>query len=61
MRGLLLLVLLFGVLAIVFGVWTFGFAAHVAWDGIKIIFWVCVALFVLSLLGWGIGSRGTAP
>ena len=60
MRFLLLVALLFGVLALAFGVWAFGFAAHVAWDGIKIIFWVCVALCVLSLLGWGVGSKGTA-
>lgn len=59
MRGLMFLVFLFGILAIIFGVWTFGFAAHLVWDGIKVIFWVCVALFVLSLIGWGISSRGS--
>jgi hypothetical protein len=59
MRGLLILVLLFGVLALVFGVWTFAFAAEAAWVGIKFIFYACVGLFILSLIGWGIGSRGS--
>ncbi|HEX5273131.1 MAG TPA: hypothetical protein VFW33_21695 [Gemmataceae bacterium] len=59
MRGLLWLVLLFGILCIVFGVWGFGLAAAATWEGVKIIFWVCVALFVLSLIGWGVGSRSS--
>ncbi len=60
-RGLLALVALFGILAIIFGVWTFGFAVEATWVGIKVLFWVFVALFVLSLLGWGLGSRGAPP
>jgi hypothetical protein len=60
-RGLLALVFLFGVLAIIFGVWTFAFAAEAVWVGIKVIFWVCVALFILSLIGWGFGARSPAP
>jgi hypothetical protein len=52
---------LLAILSIIFGVWTFGFAAHLAWDGIKVLFWVCVALFILSLLGWGFGSRRPLP
>ncbi len=59
MRGLLWLVLLFAILCIVFGVWGFGVAAAAAWVGIRIIFWVCVALLILSILGWAFGSRGS--
>ncbi len=53
------LVLLFGILCVVFGVWSFGFAATVAWDGIRIIFYVCLALLVLSFIGWIFGTRGS--
>jgi hypothetical protein len=61
MRGLLALVVLFGILAIVFGVWTFAFAAEVTWVGIKILFWAFVVLFLLSVVGWGLGARGAPP
>jgi len=45
------LAILFAVLAIIFGIWGFGAAAATAWAGAKILFWVFVALFILSLLG----------
>ena len=60
LRGLLALVFLFGVLAIIFGVWTFAFAAEAVWVGIKFIFYACVGLFILSLIGWGLGARSPA-
>jgi hypothetical protein len=43
------LAVLFAILAVLFGVW--GFATAVVWEGIRILFWACVALFVLSLMG----------
>jgi hypothetical protein len=55
--GLLALVILFAVLSVIFGVWAFAFAASVAWIGIKVIFWICLILFILSLIGWGAGTR----
>jgi type IV secretory pathway TraG/TraD family ATPase VirD4 len=60
-RGLSALAFLFGVLAIVFGVWTFAFAADAVWVGIKFIFYACVGLFILSLNGWGLGARSPVP
>jgi hypothetical protein len=45
---MLWLVLLFLILSIGFGFWAF---ATVAWVGLKIIFWICIALLILSLLG----------
>ena len=49
------LLILFLILALVFGVWGFAYAA---WVGIRILFYVFLALLVLSLLGalfrpWG--------
>ena len=62
MRWLLPLAILFAVLSVIFGVWVFAFAAHVAWEGVKVLFWVFVVLFLLSLLGWGVGgTRSPAP
>ncbi len=61
MRSLLGLVILFAILAIIFGVWSFGFAANVAWAGAKVLFWVFIVLLILSLLGWGFGTRTPAP
>ncbi len=61
MRGFLALVVLFAILSIIFGVWAFAFAAEAVWVGVKIIFWICLVLFVLSLIGWGFGSRAPAP
>jgi len=61
MRGLRILAILFGVLSIVSGVWAIAFAAgaaEAAWVGIDI-FYACVGLFVLSLIGRGLGSRGS--
>jgi hypothetical protein len=55
-NGLLAAVVLFAILAIVFGVWGFVFAAEAVWVGVRILFWVFLVLFVLSLLGWGWGS-----
>ena len=49
---------IFAILAIVFGVW--GFAAAVVWEGAKIIFWICVVLFVLSVIGWFTRRSGPA-
>lgn len=43
------LIILFAILAIIFGFW--GFAAAAVWVGIKILFWIFIALFVLSLIG----------
>jgi hypothetical protein len=59
--GLLALVILFAILSVIFGVWAFVFAAAVAWVGIKIIFWICLILFLLSLIGWSFGSRSPIP
>ena len=59
--GLLALVILLAILSVVFGVWAFAFAAEVAWVGIKVIFWICLILFLLSLIGWGVGSRTPVP
>ena len=43
------LVLLFAILAIIFGFW--AFAAVAVWVGIKVLFWVFIALLILSLIG----------
>ncbi len=42
-------VILFAILAIIFGFW--GFAVTPVWVGVKVLFWIVVALFILSLLG----------
>jgi uncharacterized membrane protein YtjA (UPF0391 family) len=42
------LIILFAILAIIFGFW--GFAAA-AWVGLKVLFWIFLALFILSLIG----------
>jgi uncharacterized membrane protein YtjA (UPF0391 family) len=42
------LVILFAILAIIFGFWGFAATAVLA---IKVLFWIFVALFILSLLG----------
>ena len=53
------LAILFAILAIVFGIWGYGAAAATAWGGAQILFWVFIALFILSLLGgtWTARSR----
>ncbi len=51
MIGLLWLVAVFAILTIVFGMWGFAFAAATTWAGVKVLFWVFLVLFVLSLLG----------
>jgi uncharacterized membrane protein YtjA (UPF0391 family) len=57
------LAVLFAILAIVFGVWGFGVAAATAWAGAKILFWIFVVLFVMSLVAWpwGAGYRRGPP
>jgi uncharacterized membrane protein YtjA (UPF0391 family) len=45
---MLWLVLLFAILSIIFGFWAF---AAVAWVGLKVLFWIFLVLFVLSLIG----------
>ncbi len=50
------LIILFAILAIIFGFW--GFAAAAVWVGIKVLFWVFIALLILSIIGslfrpWG--------
>jgi hypothetical protein len=62
MRGALGLMLLFGVLAVFFGVWGFVFAAEVTRVGVKVLFWVCLAAFILSALGLSAGpTRSPMP
>jgi uncharacterized membrane protein YtjA (UPF0391 family) len=51
------LVILFLILCIVFGWW--GFAAAAVWVGAKILFWIFVALLILSVLGWVAGNRAS--
>lgn len=46
------LVVLFAILSVIFGVWGFG-TATAAWGGVQILFWIFLALFILSLLAWG--------
>jgi hypothetical protein len=56
------LVLLFVILAIVFGFWGFAAAAVLA---VKVLFWVFLGLLLLSLIGWvtgwGSGYRAGPP
>jgi uncharacterized membrane protein YtjA (UPF0391 family) len=53
---MLWLVLLFAILAIIFGWWGFAAGASVAWAGAQILFWVFLVLFLLSLFGgWSPG------
>ena len=42
------LAILFAVLSLIFGI--LGFAATVAWAAAKVLFWVFLGLFVVSLL-----------
>jgi uncharacterized membrane protein YtjA (UPF0391 family) len=57
------LAILFAVLAIIFGIWGFATAAAVAWAGAKILFWIFLILFVLTLIAWpwGPGYRRGPP
>ena len=57
------LVILFAILCIIFGFWGYGVAAATAWVGAPVLFWICVALLILSLIGWGGGywSRRSLP
>ncbi len=62
MRGAAGLAVLFAVLTIIFGLWGFVFAANVVWVGVKVLFWVCLALFILSALGMSAGpTRNPMP
>jgi uncharacterized membrane protein YtjA (UPF0391 family) len=49
------LAVLFAILAIIFGFW--AFAATVVWVGAKVLFWILLALFILSLLGGALRPR----
>ncbi len=44
------LMILFAILAIIFGFWGFGPAAATAWAGVQVLFWIFIVLFVISLL-----------
>lgn len=57
---MLALAMLFAILAIVFGIWGFGMAAGVAWAGAQILFWVFIALFILTLVS-GTWTRRPLP
>jgi uncharacterized membrane protein YtjA (UPF0391 family) len=52
------LVILFAILTILFGAW--GFAVGAAWAGARILFWIFLALFIVSWLtlgaGWPMGG-----
>ncbi len=58
---MLWLIILFAILAIIFGAWGFGAAAATAWVGAKVLFWIFLVLFILSLLGGGWGWRRYPP
>ena len=57
------LLVLFAILAVIFGVLGFGTAAAASWAGVQVLFWIFLVLFVLSLIGWGGGyyGRGYGP
>lgn len=54
------LAILFAILAIIFGIMGFGGAAAVAWTGAKVLFWIFIVLFILSILG-GLAWRRPLP
>ena len=49
------LMVLFAILAVIFGILGFGTAAAASWAGVQVLFWIFLVLFVLSLIGWGGG------
>ncbi len=58
MRGL---AILFAILTIIFAIWAFG-TGPVVWPGALVLFWICLVIFVLALIGswaggWGPPSR----
>jgi uncharacterized membrane protein YtjA (UPF0391 family) len=53
------LVVLFLILCIIFGFW--GFAATAVWVGIKVLFWIFLALLILSLVGGLLGGPRRSP
>ncbi len=53
------LVILFIILCIIFGFW--GFAVEAAWVGAKVLFWICIVLLVLSLLGGAFSGPRRVP
>jgi uncharacterized membrane protein YtjA (UPF0391 family) len=46
---MLWLAILCAILAILFGM--LGFAANVAWVGFKVLFWIFLVLWIVSLIG----------
>jgi len=55
---MLFLAILCAILAILFGV--LGFAANVAWAGFKVLFWIFLILWIVSLIG-SFFRRPTVP
>ncbi len=55
---MLWLAILCVILAVIFGV--LGFVANIAWAGFKILFWIFLMLWLLSLIG-SILQRPTVP
>jgi uncharacterized membrane protein YtjA (UPF0391 family) len=55
---MLWLAILCAILAILFG--ALGFAANIAWVGFKILFWIFLALWILSVLA-SFFRRPTVP
>jgi len=58
---MIFLMVLFAILAIIFGVLGFGAAAATAWSGVTMLFWIFVVLFILSLVSWGAGYGYRRP
>jgi uncharacterized membrane protein YtjA (UPF0391 family) len=54
---MLRLAIVFAILAIIFGILGFGGAAAIAWEGAKILFWIFIALLVISLVLGGLWVR----
>ncbi len=54
MRGL---AILFAILTIIFAIWAFG-TGPVVWTGAQVLFWICLVVFVLSLIGGWAGGWG---
>ena len=55
------LVILFAILAIIFGFWGFGLAAATVWVGVKVLFWVWTVLLLISFFSWLGRERGPRP
>jgi uncharacterized membrane protein YtjA (UPF0391 family) len=50
------LAVLFAILTVIFGIW--AFTATTVWAGAQVLFWICLVLFILSLIG---GAWRPAP